>query len=178
MKRFFCTRFFLLLLYVLCFISISEAVQPGSYRVTEVNDGDTVTIRTSSFIGIPFKTERVRLIGIDAPELKQENWGRKSKRYLKKLISDNDWVVRLELDVDQRDKYGRLLGYLWDNRGRMINELMVEHGHALLYTIPPNVKYDERFITAQKRAQSKKVGVWHKGGLQKSPHQWREEHPR
>lgn len=161
-----------------CFVSLSEALQPGPYRVTEVHDGDTVTIRTSSFIGIPFKTERVRLIGIDAPELKQENWGRKAKRYLKKLISENDWVVRLELDVEQRDKYGRLLGYLWDNRGRMINELMIEHGYAVLYTIPPNVKHDERFMFAQKRAQTRKAGVWHKGGLQKSPHRWREEHPR
>ena len=88
--------------------------------MTKVHDGDTVSIRVSSFARIPIRTERVRLIGIDAPELEQE-WGWHAKRYLKKILSESDWIVSVETDVEQRDKYGRLLAYLWDKDGRMIN---------------------------------------------------------
>lgn len=145
------------------------------FRVTEVHDGDTVSIRLSGFAGIPYKTERIRLIGIDAPEIKQEPWGRQAKRHLKKLISESDWVVGIELDVEERDKYGRLLAYLWDKKGRLINERMIEDGYAVLYTIPPNIKYAEIFISAQKKARSKKVGIWKKDGLKMTPEKWRKE---
>ncbi|MBI3592189.1 MAG: thermonuclease family protein [Nitrospirae bacterium] len=148
------------------------------FRVTAVHDGDTISIRAKSLAGIPIKIERVRLIGIDAPELKQETWGRDAKRYLKKLISESDWTVNVEFDVQQRDRYGRLLAYLWSNKGQMINERMLEAGYAVLYTIPPNVKYVERLAGAQKRAVSKKAGIWRSGGLKESPEQWRREHPR
>src|SRR5512139_1971635 len=82
------------------------------YLVTEVHDADTVSIKVKSLAGFPLKTERLRLIGIDAPELKQEPWGRRAKRTFKKMLAETDWVVRVEFDVEQRDQYGRLLGYL------------------------------------------------------------------
>lgn len=148
------------------------------FRVALVHDGDTVSIRVSGFAGLPIRTERVRLIGIDAPELKQEQWGRKAKRYLKKLVSESDWVVEIEFDVEQRDKHGRLLAYLWGKDGRMINERMVEAGYALPYTVPPNVKYADKFIAAQKRARQSRAGIWGKGGLKQSPGEWRRRHPR
>lgn len=180
MKYSYYTRIFLCALVIL-FLSFSsnaytEVKKP--FRVIEVNDGDTISIKTKSLLGMPTRIERLRLIGIDAPELRQEPWGRLSKRHLKKLISESDWIVSIEFDIQQRDKYGRLLGYLWDKRGRLINEKMLEDGYAVLYTIAPNVKYVERFIAAQRRAQQKKAGIWGKGGLKMTPKQWREEHPR
>jgi micrococcal nuclease len=178
MKLYYYTRFLAIIILVLFITLPTGAACEEKFRVTEVHDGDTISIRTRSFAGLPLKIERVRLIGIDAPELKQEPWGRLSKRYLKKLISESDWVVSIEFDVEQRDKYGRLLSYLWDKKGQLINEKMIENGYAMLYTIPPNVKYTERFIAAQKKAQARKIGIWGKKGLEKSPEQWRKEHPR
>lgn len=177
MKHYYFTRFFIALIILLSSWSYSDA-QVNRFRVVEVNDGDTITIRVKGFLGIPSGNERVRLIGIDAPEFKQEPWGRLSKRHLKKLISESDWIVGVEFDVEKRDKYGRLLCYLWDKRGRLINERMLEDGYALLYTIPPNVKYSDRFIAAERRAQQRKAGIWGKVGLKKSPRVWREENPR
>lgn len=178
MKLSYYTKFSLIIILVLFITSPTNAAYSEKFRVTEVHDGDTISIRTRSLAGIPLKIERVRLIGIDAPELKQEPWGRLSKRYLKKIISESNWVVSIEFDIEQRDKYGRLLCYAWDKKGRLINEKMIENGYAMLYTIPPNVKYAERFIAAQKRAQALQIGIWGKRGLRKSPGQWRREHPR
>jgi len=186
MKRYYYTAISAIIIQILIVFSVLNALAaqpvalagPQKYRVTAVHDGDTVSIRAKSFAGIPLKIERVRLIGVDAPELKQEQWGMKAKRYLKKLISESDWVVTVESDVEQRDKYGRLLAYLWGRDGRLINEKMLEAGYAMLFTLPPNVKYADRFMEAQKRAQMRKAGIWKEGGLKESPHKWREKHPR
>lgn len=148
------------------------------FRVTAVQDGDTVTIRAKSFAGIPIKTERVRLIGIDAPELRQEPWGRRAKCYLKRLLSKSNWIVEVEYDVEQRDQYGRILGYLWGRDGALINEKLVEAGLAVPYTFPLNVKYAERFTEAQNKAKAGKAGFWKEGGLTEAPRLWRKAHPR
>ncbi len=178
MKHFYYTRISGFIILFLSIVSLAHAVPGEPFRVTQVHDGDTVSIRVSGFAKLPLKTERVRLIGIDAPELKQEIWGMQAKRYLKKLISESDWVVHVEFDIEQRDKFGRLLAYLWGKDGKMINEKMLESGLAVLLTIPPNVKYDERFIIAQKRAEGKGAGFWSKGGLKENPYEWRKKHPR
>lgn len=168
---------YLLILILIFLLFTSEVYAMERYRVTEVHDGDTVSIRTSSFIGIPFKIEKVRLIGIDAPELKQEPWGRHSKRYLKQILSENDWVVKVEFDVEKRDKHNRLLAYLWTKDGTLINEKLVANGYAVLYTVPPNVKYVERLKRAQLFAQQHKKGIWGKSGLKMTPEQWRRNNP-
>lgn len=155
-----------------------EAKPMQEYRVTAVHDGDTVSIRAESFAGIPTRLERVRLIGVDAPELGQEPWGRRSKRHLKKLISESNWIVRVELDVEKRDRYGRLLAYLWGKSGRLINEELIAAGYALSYTVPPNVKYAERFRRARAGAEERKAGLWGADGLAERPGEWRQKHPR
>lgn len=155
-----------------------EAKRMQEYRVTVVHDGDTVSIRAGSFAGIPTRLERVRLIGVDAPELGQEPWGRRSKRQLKKLISESNWIVRVELDVEKRDRYGRLLAYLWGRNGRLLNEELIETGYALPYTVPPNVKYAERLRAARTRAEGKRAGFWGADGLAERPGEWRRKHPR
>lgn len=148
------------------------------YKVTEVNDGDTVTIVTDSFFGILVKTERVRLIGVDAPELAQEPWGRKAKNHLRKLIKKSDWELKIDLDAQTRDRYGRILAYLWDKHGRMINYMMIRDGYAMAYTAPPNVKYVYYLLNAQRLARQEGRGIWAKNGLTDTPLEWRKKHPR
>lgn len=152
--------------------------ESGYYKVKEVNDGDTVTVVISSFFGILDKHETVRLIGIDAPELAQEPWGRRAKNHLKKLIRESEWRVKLELDVQHRDRYGRILAYLWDKNGNMINYMMIRNGYAMVYTVSPNVKYAELFLEAQKLAREEKRGIWGKEGLKQNPSDWRKANPR
>lgn len=173
-------RFFLLIITLLLIFStvVCAKRDENFYRVAEIQDGDTVTIVKDSFLGIFVKTEKVRLIGIDAPELAQEPWGRRAKNYLKKLLRESDWQVRVELDVQQRDRYGRILAYLWDNKGNMINYLLIRNGYAMVYTIPPNVKYADLFVEAQRLAREEKKGIWGKDGLTEKPSDWRKEHPR
>ncbi|MGO9379335.1 MAG: thermonuclease family protein [Dissulfurispiraceae bacterium] len=178
MRRYYYTRI-VTIIFLTAFITSPLYAMPGtSYVVTEVHNGNIVSIKVKSFAGFPLKIERIRLIGIDAPELRQEPWGRKAKKHLKKLISESDWVVNVEFDVEQRDKYGCLMGYLWNRRnGTLINEKMIEDGYAVLYTLPPNMRYADRLIEAQNRAHSKSLGIWGNKGLTQYPAQWRKEHP-
>ena len=117
-------------------------------EVLSITDGDTIVVLLQGH------KERVRLIGIDAPEYhpnpKAEKdsirtgddlrtiyqMGRKSTQYMKSVIRAGD-QVEVELDVGERDKYGRLLGYVWLRDGRMLNEKIVRAGYASLMTIPP-----------------------------------------
>jgi Micrococcal nuclease (thermonuclease) homologs len=117
------TRFVLILFLLSC-----AQKEPAFYRVTEINDGDTITVAFKSKGIFPLRIEKIRLIGIDAPELGQKPWGQKAKEHLKKLIEESDYYVKIELDIQQRDKYGRLLAYLWDTKGRNINYMMIKEG--------------------------------------------------
>lgn len=184
MKRTYYTRISAIIILFAAIVFPLPAVSAGAaaagtvFRVISVSDGDTVKLRAESVAGLPVRVEQVRLIGIDAPELDQEPWGRRAKRHLKKMLSESNWLVTVELDLDRRDRYGRLLAYLWDRRGRMINEQMVEAGYAQLYTIPPNVKYAGRLQAAQQRAIRRGAGIWGAKGLRESPRHWRDLHPR
>jgi micrococcal nuclease len=140
--------------------------------VVSVSDGDTVTVL------IDRKEERIRLIGMDAPELGQKPWGQKSKQYLGELLRSSGWRVKLEYDVDKRDKYGRLLAYLRTADGQLSNVLMVENGYAMIYTFPPNVKYVGELKDAQRAARDKKLGIWSEKGLKERPRDYRRGHPR
>lgn len=140
--------------------------------VVEVHDGDTVSVIINR------KKEKVRLIGIDAPEIGQRPWGEKAKKYLETLLSLSGWKVTLEFDVEQRDKYGRILAYLRTDHGEIINLLMLKHGYAMLYTVPPNVKYVNELQDAQKEAREKRRGIWSEKGLKEKPEDYRKEHPR
>ncbi|MFA5352864.1 MAG: thermonuclease family protein [Thermodesulfovibrionales bacterium] len=181
MKPSYYTRILLPLFLLMIVTSpLAETAEAGqkTCRVIRVYDGDTIAVQTGGFAGFFTKEEKVRLIGIDAPEMRQEPWGRRSKRRLKELISRTDSTVALQSDVEPRDKYGRLLAYVWDKKGQLLNEKMIEDGYALLYTFPPNVRYVERLRQAEERARIARKGIWGKGGLRKKPSQWRREHPR
>ena len=107
----------------------------------------------------------VRLIGIDAPECRPNpkaqkdsirtrndletitEMGRRATQYVKSVIGAGD-RVQIELDIQERDRYGRLLGYVWLANGKMLNEEMVKGGYASLMTYPPNVKHLKRLQEA------------------------------
>ena len=142
-------------------------------RVVAVHDGDTVSIIIAGR-----KKEKVRLIGIDAPELGQRPWGVRAKKHLTELVELSGWDVIPEFDIERRDKYGRLLGYLWTADGKLINLEMVKDGYAVLFTLPPNVRYVNRLREGQHYARGKGLGIWGPGGLKERPGDYRRRHQR
>jgi micrococcal nuclease len=171
------TKIFIIFFLSLFIADAGYALPGNPHAVTSVNDGDTISIKSAGLSGAGPRIERLRLIGIDAPEMGQGKWGREAKKRLKELVNGSSRVVNVEFDVEQRDKYGRLLGYIWSKDGSMINERMVEEGYAVLYTIRPNVRYVDRFIRAEKKARGNRLGIWGTDGLRQRPSDWRKENP-
>ncbi|MBR6613365.1 MAG: thermonuclease family protein [Clostridia bacterium] len=129
----------------------------AEYEVVRVVDGDTIVV---DFNG---KDEKVRLIGVDTPESVHADESKNTKEGI--LVSDytksklTGKKVKLEFDVQERDKYGRLLAYVYID-GEMYNKHLLEIGYAKIATYPPNVKYVEDFKEIQKEARENKVGLW------------------
>jgi len=69
-------------------------------------------------------------------------------------------LITIEFDAQQRDRYSRLLGYVYLSNGKMLNEEIVKAGYATVMTIPPNVKYHDRFLRAYKQAKERRRGLW------------------
>ncbi|HYQ48486.1 MAG TPA: thermonuclease family protein [Thermodesulfovibrionales bacterium] len=149
-----------------------KKIDERSVFVEKVADGDSVEAVLGG------RRVQIRLIGIDAPELGQRPWGKKAKKYLEDLIAASGWEVGLEYDVEKYDKYGRLLAYLRTRDGKLVNEELLRAGLAVIFTFPPNVKYTDRFRTAQIIARENKAGIWGKAGLRQLPSDYRKEHPR
>jgi micrococcal nuclease len=140
----------------------SAAAQPAPCVVGRIADGDTFSCRDG---------RKVRLIGIDTPELAQGESGRLARAALGRLAPPGT-SLRLERDVASHDRYGRELAHVW-NGARLVNEVLVLEGWAMLYTVPPNVKYAERLERAQKQARAAGVGLWGSGGFACAPAAYR-----
>lgn len=122
-------------------------------KVTRVVDGDTIEIEGGKV---------VRYIGIDTPELVHPSkpiqcYAKEASTKNKELVLNKE--VRLEKDISETDKYGRLLRYIWVGE-TLINELLVREGYAQSSSYPPDIKYQNRFIEAQKIAREEKKGLW------------------
>lgn len=150
----------------------AQRADDSSAKVVAIHDGDTVSVL------IGRKREKVRLIGIDAPELGQRPWGARAKRHLGELLDPSGRAVSLELDAQQRDKYGRLLAYLRTRNGKLINLQMVKDGYVVLLTIPPNVKHVNALKEGQRYARERGLGIWGRDGLKEMPEDYRKRHPR
>jgi micrococcal nuclease len=131
-------------------------------QVSHVSDGDSFRCRDG---------RRVRLTGIDSPESGQQPFAARSQQALARWLPLGS-TVDLELDVAPTDRYGRQLAYVWAD-STLINEAMVREGWALLYTVPPNVKYAERLGEAQKEARTRGAGLWGEGGFECPPSDFR-----
>lgn len=116
-------------------------------------DGDTIDVEID---GEPYT---IRYIGIDTPEstTQHDRYGSEASRRNGELVAGK--TVELEPDVTEIDQYGRLLRYVYAD-GAMVNEVLVREGYALAYTFPPDVKYTDRFTTAQEQARNEGAGLW------------------
>lgn len=136
--------------------------------VRRVIDGDTIQLETG---------ERVRLIGIDTPEMHEsdklyrdsqrtgqdtrtiQELGRRAYEFTKKLAEGKR--VSLEFDVEKYDKYGRLLAYVYLKKdGAFVNAEIIKQGYASVMTIPPNAKYADLFLKLYQEARNNKRGLW------------------
>lgn len=134
-------------------------------RVQEVIDGDTVTVVLGSG-----REEKVRFIGVNTPEISGEiqPYGLEAKAYTKRRLQGRR--IYLELDTSERDKYGRLLAYVWlekprdtsvpEIRTKMFNAELLLEGYAQVMTVPPNVKYAEIFKQLENEARNAGKGLW------------------
>lgn len=162
-------KFFILLplllipVTVLCiylYISSNDDVELiGPYQVVRTVDGDTI------ILDIDGTNERVRLIGIDTPESvhpdpdKNVPYGIAASAFTKSILENNQ--VFIELDVQERDQYGRLLAYVYFD-DEMFNKVLLQEGHAVVATYPPNVKYVNEFTALQEKARKAGKGLWGK----------------
>ena len=131
----------------------------GDYLVKNVIDGDTIVISAN------LQNEKVRLIGIDTPEILDprrslECYGEEASNRAKELLVGKK--IRMEIDTTQgvRDKYGRLLGYVYLEDGTFFNRYMLEAGYAREYTYSAPYRFQEEFRSAEKRAQREGRGLW------------------
>jgi len=144
--------------------------QASSYEnilVTRVIDGDTLKLANG---------QRVRLIGVDTPEVYEsvklyrdaqrsgqdiaaiKALGKRSSKFTRDLVQGK--AGRLEFDVEKKDKYGRLLAYVYLEDGTFVNAEIVRQGYASLMTYPPNVKYADLFLKLYQEARENKRGLW------------------
>ena len=123
------------------------------FKVIKVIDGDTIKLENG---------EVVRYLGIDTPETVHPSkpvqcFGKEASAKNKELVEGK--LVKLEKDITDRDKYGRLLRYVWVG-DLFVNDELVRQGYAYVYTYPPDVKYTEQFVQAQKEARENNRGLW------------------
>jgi micrococcal nuclease len=126
--------------------------------VVRVVDGDTIRVSLAG------RSERVRYIGIDTPESVKP--GTPVQCFAKRAAAENARLVagervRLVLDVEERDRFGRLLAYVYRARdGLFVNDALVRRGFARPLTIPPNVRFAERFVALAAQARQAGRGLW------------------
>lgn len=150
--------------------------KPDTIEAILVNviDGDTIVVKYRS------RKTHLRLIGIDTPERmpndkaqRDANRTRKdvktinqlgegSANFTKGLLKSGD-LLKLEFDAERRDKYERLLAYVYLPSGEMLNEKIILAGYAQPMTIPPNVRYAKKFLDAYERARAQRRGHWGSG---------------
>jgi endonuclease YncB( thermonuclease family) len=135
-----------------------QTANPGSYAVTRFVDGDTIVINMNG------KSEKVRLIGVDTPETHKPNtpvqcYGPAAAAYTKNTVGSQK--VRLEADSlsSNRDRYQRLLRYVYLPDGKLLNEQLVLNGYGFYYPYFPFTKSD-LFSKDQKQAQQAHRGLW------------------
>ena len=126
------------------------------FLVTRVVDGDTIELSTG---------DKVRYVGVNTPESVDPRrpvqcFGKEASAYNKKLVLDKK--VRLEKDVSETDRYGRLLRFVYLEDGTFVNLKLVEDGYANMMTVAPDVSKAELFRASEKKARESGVGLWGK----------------
>jgi micrococcal nuclease len=148
-------------------VPLGQSQNYSDILVTRAVDGDTLVLENG---------ERVRLIGIDTPEMHEsskldrdsnrsktdksaiQQMGKRSYEFTRQLVEGKR--VSLEFDVERRDRYDRLLAYAYLKDGTFVNAEIVKQGYASLMTYPPNVKYVEIFQKLYQQALENRRGLW------------------
>jgi micrococcal nuclease len=166
----------ILAVFILCALNgcilfpetVAEDLILTRVRVTRIVDGDTIYVRFGSGV-----EEKVRLIGVDAPEINhptkgEEPFGIESAEYTYNML--DNIVAWVEFDEGERDQYGRMLAYLWlekpeaasetEIRSKMFNARLLLDGYARQVIFQPNVKYVEYFSAFVNEARREKRGLW------------------
>jgi micrococcal nuclease len=140
-------------------VAISENKQLIPATISKNVDGDTIDINLNGIV------EKVRMLCVDTPEthhprLGVQPFGPEASEYTKKILAVGTKVQIEPAIGGGRDKYGRLLAYIYIN-GKMFNEMLLEQGLArVAYIYAPNTKYVDEFYALQKVAQKKGIGIW------------------
>lgn len=124
--------------------------------VVRVVDGDTIHVQLLD------RLEKVRYIGVNTPELRHPQRGvepgsHEAHAVNRRLVEGKR--VRLELDVQPRDRHGRLLAYVWTG-DTMVNAELLRLGYAQVMTVPPNVRHQSLFLKLQRAARDSHRGLW------------------
>ena len=138
-----------------------DSAPPGDVGVVvKVVDGDTLDVEIGG------RRERVRLLGIDTPEVYvdaggvAECFGPEASAFAAELLAEGT-SVRLERDVVGRDDYGRLLAYVYRvDDGSMVNEVIIRQGYAKPLIIEPNGTFADRLVAAATAAEDDDLGLW------------------
>lgn len=139
-----------------------EAVenQPGQYKVVRFSDGDTITVDMNG------QHETIRFIGVDTPETHDPRkpvqcYGPAASAFTKNIVTAKGSAVRLAADSlsSNRDRYDRLLRYVYLSDGTLLNEKLIRDGYGFYYPYFPFEK-SKAFENAQKMAQDEKKGLW------------------
>lgn len=129
------------------------------FPLVSVIDGDTIKIKYNG------ANENVRFLLVDTPEtnhpkLGEQPFGQEAKNFTKQLLKGQD-TVHLEFDVSYRDKYNRLLAYIYTSDGKSVQEELLKAGLArVAYIYAPNTKHVDWFEAIQKKAQQQAIGIW------------------
>ena len=131
-------------------------VKPVSAICTRAVDGDTIIVNIAGV------KERVRLIGVDTPETKHprkpvQRFGKEAYNFTWRMAEGKK--VRLEFDQNQRDRYKRLLAYVYLEDGTFLNAEIVKQGYGHAYTKFP-FKYMNEFRNYEREARLRKRGLW------------------
>lgn len=131
---------------VLLGVTVASA-QKFAVRVVGISDGDTFTVINQDKLQL-----KIRIFGIDAPE-KGQDFGNKAKQALSDFIMGKV----IQIDVQSKDSWGRLISYVYTPEGRDVSLLMLQEGMAWHF-----VKYDdtEKYARAEAKARTKKKGLW------------------
>ncbi len=133
---------------------VNTPVDESHALVFKVVDGDTFELENG---------QKVRLIGIDTPESVDprkpvQYFGKEASQYAKELIEKR--YVTLTKDVSETDKYHRLLRYVYLGDGTFVNEKLLRDGYAHVLTFPPDTKFNDLFLEAERDARDHKRGLW------------------
>ncbi|MCP4682298.1 MAG: hypothetical protein GY864_08180 [Desulfobacterales bacterium] len=124
------------------------------HEVKYVYDGDTIRLDNG---------EHIRYLGINAPEMARKDktaefLARPAREFNRKLVGNA--LVRLEYDQEKRDRYNRLLAFVFLENGDMVNALMVRKGFAHVMSKKKNLKYRDLLLDLQRKAMKERLGIW------------------